>query len=190
NVYDLAAEKSVDATDTPNSFVLSYIYQLPVGRGKKFGSGMHGVVNQILGGWQTSGVFTFKQGFPLAIAQADSNPFGVGQHVNVVGDYHVADPNRNEWFNPAAFAAAPKFTLGDAPRFFSDLQSPHYNNCHIRIQKNFAIREETRLEFRTDMFNAFNLTNYYSPNTTLGPGFGTISQTWAPRTIQAALRFY
>ena len=54
NVYNLAAEKSVDATDTPNSFVLSYVYELPVGKGKQFGSGMNGVVNQILGGWQTS----------------------------------------------------------------------------------------------------------------------------------------
>jgi hypothetical protein len=195
NVYNLAAEKSVDATDTPNSVVLSYVYQLPVGQGKKFGASMHGVVNQILGGWQTSGIFTFKQGFPLSITQPDTNPFGIGQHVNVVGDYHVAHPDRTQWFNPAAFAAAPEFTLGDAPRFFSDLRAPHYNNWDIGIQKNFPIKEATRLEFRADLFNAFNHTNFYSPNTALGPpppsgNFGTISQTWAPRTIQAALRLY
>ena len=163
NVYNLAAEKSVDATDTPNSFVLSYVYELPVGKGKKFGSGMNGVANQILGGWQTSGIFTFKQGFPLSITQPDSNHyFGVGQHVNVVGDYHVANPNRMEWFNTSAFAAAPHWTLGDAPRYFSDLRAPHYNNWDIGIQKNFPIQERTRLQFRLDMFNAFNHTNFYS----------------------------
>ena len=56
NVYNLAAEKSVDATDITHSFVLSYVYELPVGKGKKFGSGMNGVVNAIVGGWQTSGI--------------------------------------------------------------------------------------------------------------------------------------
>ena len=191
NVYNLAAEKSVDATDTPNSFVLSYVYELPVGRGKKFGSGMNGVVNQILGGWQTSGIFTFKQGFPLAINQSNSNSFGVGQHVNVVGDYHFSHPTYQEWFNTSAFSAAPAFTLGDAPRFFSDLRAPHYNNWDIGIQKNFPIAERSRLEFRVDMFNAFNHANFYAPNTSFGSApFGTIGATWTPRIMQAALRLY
>lgn len=195
NVYNLAAEKSVDSTDTPNSVVLSYVYELPVGKGKKYASGMSGVLNQILGGWQTSGIFTFKQGFPLSISQPNSNPFGVGQHVNIVGDYHAANPNINAWFNTAAFAAAPQFDLGNAPRYFSDLRAPHYNNWDIGIQKNFQIVERSRLEFRMDMFNAFNHANFYSPNTALGPApplgnFGTINATWAPRIMQAALRLY
>ncbi len=185
NVYNLAAEKSVDATDTPNSFVLSYVYELPVGKGKQFGSGMNGVVNQILGGWQTSGIFTFKQGFPLSVIPPNSNPFGVGQHVNVAGDYHVSHPTYQEWFNPSAFAPPPEFTLGDAPRYFSDLRAPHYNNWDIGIQKNFPIVESTRLEFRVDMFNAFNHTNLYAPNTN-----GTISHSWSPRLMQASLRLY
>jgi hypothetical protein len=185
NVYNLAAEKSVDATDTPNSFVLSYVYELPVGKGKQFGSGMNGVVNQILGGWQTSGIFTFKQGFPLSVIPPNKNPFGVGQHVNVVGDYHVSHPTYQEWFNPSAFAPPPEFTLGDAPRYFSDLRAPHYNNWDIGIQKNFPIVESTRLEFRVDMFNAFNHTNLYAPNTN-----GTISHSWSPRLMQASLRLY
>jgi len=191
NVYNLAAEKSVDATDTPNSFVMSYVYELPVGKGKKFGSGMNGLVNQVIGGWQTSGIFTFKQGFPLSINQPNSNPFGVGQHVNVVGDYHLGNPSISEWFNTSAFAAAPQLTLGDAPRYFSDLRAPHYNNWDIGIQKNFPIEESTRVEFRVDMFNAFNHTNFYAPNTSLGAGgFGTITSSWTPRLMQAALRLY
>jgi len=191
NVYNLAAEKSVDSTDTPNSFVLSYVYELPVGRGKKFGSGMSGVANQILGGWQTNGIFTFKQGFPLTITAADANPFGVGQHVNVVGDYHLAHKSYLAWFNTSAFASAPEFTLGNAPRYFSDLRSPHYNNWDIGIQKNFPIEERYRVQFRMDLFNAFNHANFYAPNTYFGTGaFGTINATWTPRLVQAMLRFY
>jgi hypothetical protein len=193
NVYNLAAEKSVDATDTPHSFVLSYVYELPVGRGRKFASGVNGVVNAIVGGWQTSGTLTLKEGFPLTITQSDSNPFGVGQHVNVVGDYHVPHPSIAQWFNPAAFAQAPQFDLGNAPRYFSDLRAPNYKNWDMSIQKYFPIQERYRVQFRLDMFNTFNHPNFYSPNTFFGgagSGFGTINQAWTPRLMQAALKFY
>ena len=192
NVYNLAAEKSVDATDTPHSFVLSYIYELPVGKGKKFASGMNGVANAILGGWQTSGTLTLKEGFPLTITSAGNglNYFGAGQHVDVVGDYHVAHPTRMEWFNTSAFAVAGPWSLGNAPRYFSDLRAPGYRNWDVSIQKYFPIRERYRVQFRLDMFNALNHTNYYSPNTFMGAGFGTITQAWTPRQMQAALKFY
>ncbi len=108
NVYNLAAEKSVDSSDTPHSFVLSYVYELPVGKGKKFGSGMNAVVNTIVGGWQTSGTLTLKEGFPLTITSVGNgvNYYGAGQHVDVVGDYHIAHPSRTQWFNTSAFAVA------------------------------------------------------------------------------------
>jgi hypothetical protein len=190
NVYNLAAEKSVDATDTPHSFVLSYVYELPVGKGRKFASGVNGVVNQVIGGWQTSGTVTLKEGFPLTVAGSNNNNFGVGQHVNVVGDYHIAHPGPNAWFNTAAFVNAPAWSLGDAPRYFSDLRSPGYRNFDLSIQKYFPIKESVRLQFRLDMFNAFNHTNFYSPNESIGPGFGTINQAWTPRLMQAALKLY
>ncbi len=199
NVYNLAAETSVDATDIPHSLVLSYVYELPVGKGKKYASGMGGVVNAILGGWQTTGIATFKSGFPLQITPSTNpNPFGIGQHVNVVGNYHLAGRSRTEWFNTAAFVDAPQFDLGNAPRYFSDLRSPHYNNWDISIQKYFPVHESVRFQFRLDMFNAFNHTNFYRPNTSLGntpadtpPGtYGEITQSWSPRQMQAALKLY
>ena len=192
NVYNLAAEKSVDATDTPHSFVLSYVYELPVGKGKKFGSGMNSVANAIVGGWQTSGTLTLKEGFPLTITQNDSNPFGVGQHVNVVGNYHLSHRTIGEWFNTAAFADAQPFDLGNAPRYFSDLRAPSYKTWDMSIQKYFPFQERYRFQFRLDMFNALNHPNFYSPNTFIdsGTSFGTINQAWTPRQMQAALRFY
>jgi len=190
NAYNLAAEKSVDATDTPHSFVLSYVYELPVGRGKKLGSGMNGVANAIVGGWQTSGTLTLKEGFPLTITQGDVNPFGVGQHVNVVGDYHVSHRSISQWFNPNAFAPAQQFDLGNAPRYFSDLRAPSFKTWDMSIQKYFPFEERYRLQFRLDMFNALNHPNFYSPNTFVGGGFGMINQAWTPRQMQAALRFY
>jgi hypothetical protein len=192
NVYNLAAEKSVDATDTPHSFVLSYVYEIPVGKGKKFGSGMNGVLNTIAGGWQSSGTVTLKEGFPLTITSAGNglNYFGAGQHVDVVGDVRVAHPSRTEWFNTSAFAVTAPWSLGNAPRYFSNLRAPGYDTWDISIQKYFFIEERFRLQFRLDMFNALNHTNFYSPNTSMGPGFGTITQAWTPRQMQAALKVY
>jgi hypothetical protein len=170
NVYNLAAEKSVDATDVPHSFVLSYVYELPVGKGKKFGSGINPVANAVVGGWQTTGVLTIKDGFPLRINSSNLNAFGVGQNVNVVGDYHISDQNINHWFNPAAFLQASKWTVGNAPRYFSDLRSPGYNNWDMSIQKYFPIHESVRLQFRLDMFNTFNHVNFFKPDTGLSDG--------------------
>ena len=192
NVYNLAAEKSVDATDTPHSFVLSYVYELPVGRGKKFGSGMNRALDLAIGGWQTSGALTLKQGFPLTITSSGNglNYFGAGQHVDIVGKYNVSGQNRTEWFNTQAFQPAAAWTLGNAPRYFSDLRAPGYKNWDMSIQKYFPIVEQVRVQFRLDMFNAFNHTNYYSPNTFVGGGFGTITQSWTPRQMQAGLKVY
>jgi len=191
NVYNLAAEKSVDSGDITHSFVLSYVYEIPVGKGKKFGGGMNGVLNAIVGDWQTTGVATFKGGFPLRINVNNLNEFGPGQNVNVVGDYHIANPGRTQWFNTAAFEQAAKWELGDAPRYFSDLRSPGFNNWDLSIQKYFPVHESVRFQFRLDMFNAFNHTNFYKPDTTFGSGtFGTLTGAFSPRTMQAALKLY
>ncbi len=193
NVYNLAAEKSVDPNDITHAFVLSYVYELPVGKGRKFGAGMNSVLNAVVGGWQTSGIATFKGGFPLRINLPNGgvNGFGVGQNVDVIGDYHVSNQNRFQWFNPAAFAAPAKWQLGNAPRYFSDLRAPGYNNWDMSIQKYFPIHEDVRLQFRLDMFNAFNHVNFYKPDTNFGSGtIGTLNAAWGPRQMQAALKLY
>ena len=95
NYYNLAAERSVDGSDTPHSVVLSYIYELPVGTGKKFGSHMNRAVDAAIGGWQVSGISTFKSGFPLSINANNfaSSLYGGNQHANVVGNpNNVTEP--------------------------------------------------------------------------------------------------
>jgi hypothetical protein len=191
NVYNLGAEKTVDNSDTPHSFVVSYVYELPVGKGKKFGGGMNSTLNAVLGGWQTSGAITAKKGFPLSIGSAGNGLtyFGVGQHVDILGDYHVSKQDRSQWFNTAAFAPAANWTMGNAPRYFSDLRAPNYYDWDLSIQKYIPIwKEYVRAQFRVDMYNALNHTNYYSPNTTIGAGFGTIGAAWTPRQMQGVFK--
>lgn len=191
DVYNLAAEKSVDPNDITHGFVASYVYELPIGKGRKYASGLNPVLNAVVGGWQTSGVVTLKGGFPLRINLGGVNDFGVGQDVNIIGNYHVANKTRTQWFNGAAFVAPSKWDLGNAPRYFSDLRAPGYKNIDMSIQKFFPVHESVRFQFRLDMFNTFNHPNFYKPDTNIGSGtFGQLTGAWGPRQMQAALKLF
>jgi Carboxypeptidase regulatory-like domain len=193
NWYNLAAEKSVDANDVPHSVVMSFIAELPFGKGKKLGSNWNGLANAVLGGWQVSSVITMKAGLPLGIdAQTNNtNSFGGGQRPNISGDItrpRNVDPVK-EWFNTAAFTQPAPFTFGNAPRFLSSPRAPGLNNWDIGISKMFQPIEHLRIQFRSEFFNAFNHANFYLPNTTFGdPGFGSLNQTLPARDIQFALK--
>lgn len=200
NNYNLAAEKSVDAGDIPHSLVVNYIYQLPVGRGQHFGSGMNRATNAALGGWQVSGITSVKSGIPLGIQGSNINSYGGAPRPDVVGPLHLAHPNIHEWFNTGAFAFAPYGTFGTAPRYFSTLRSPYYQNWDIGIMKNWGLWKESNLQFRAEMFNAFNHPNFYSPNVSYGgcdpnasPGckstFGQITATFPARDVQLAMKY-
>jgi hypothetical protein len=191
--YNLAAEKSVDATDTPHSLVVTYIYELPIGKGKKVGTNLNPVANAIVGGWQVAGVTTFKSGFPIAITTGDNNTnsFGGNQRPNLVGDPTLSNPTIHEWFNTAAFAQPAPFTFGNAPRYMTNVRAPGLANWDIGMQKWFHYREILKLEFRAEMFDAFNHPNFYAPDGNLTDStFGVISATLPPRDIQFGLKLY
>jgi hypothetical protein len=76
NPQDLKAEKALSYQDVPHAFVLSYLYELPVGKGKKF-LNRGGVSDKILGGWQIGGVHRYQKGVPfIPFALGQTNPFG------------------------------------------------------------------------------------------------------------------
>jgi hypothetical protein len=204
NNYNLAADKSVDAGDIPQALVASYIYQLPVGHGEAFGSGMGRVSNSVLGGWEISGVTTFKAGIPIGVFGNDYNSFGGNPRPDVIGDVHVAHPNYHEWFNTGAFKFADYGTFGTAPRYFSNLRGPRYQDWDTVMEKNLDLGEGMRFQFRFETYNTFNHPNFYAPgagatawqgcdpnaSSTCGSSFGKITQTFAPRSIQWAGKFY
>jgi hypothetical protein len=194
NNYNLSAEKSLNFNDIPKSFVLSYIYELPYGRGKKFGSGVNKFSDAFLGGWQVSGVTTFKDGFPLAIGALtnNTNSLGGAQRPDIVGDPHLSNPTREQWFNTAAFAQPAAFTFGNGPRTMPSLRAPGLNNWDLGIQKWWNWRDELlRVQFRAEMFNAFNHTNFFAPDMGFGsPTFGEILSAGPARSIQAGLKIY
>jgi hypothetical protein len=195
NSYNLAAERSVDVTDIPHSLVVFYNYELPYGRGKQFGSDSKGVVNSILGGWQLSGILTAKSGLPLSINPAQNNAggFGFNQRPNIVTGVNPVPQNRSidNWINPAAFAQPDPFTFGDSARFLSSLRAPRYVNWDMGLQKWWNFTETMRLQFRFEMFNAFNHPNFFEPDTNLGDkNFGRITSAYPARSLQFATKFY
>jgi Carboxypeptidase regulatory-like domain len=204
NNYNLAAEKSVDGSDIPHALVASYVYQLPVGRGKAFGSNFNRLTDAVIGGWEVSQIASFKQGIPISVGGSDIASYGGTPRPDVVGNVHVANPNIHEWFNTGAFAYAPYGTFGTAPRFFSYLRGPGYQNWDTSIMKNWGLGESRRLQFRAEMFNTFNHPQFYAPQnggetytgcdpnaeSSCNSSLGQITNAFPSRTVQFAGKFY
>jgi len=198
NSYDLARERSVDASDLTHSLVINHTYELPLGKGKRLGSNWSRPTNEILGGWQVSGILTTHSGLPISITPASNNTvgtasFGFNQRANIVPGVSPVPQGQSihDWINPAAFSQPAPFTFGDAPRFLSDLRAPKYFNWDFGIQKYWTIRENMRAQFRMELFNAFNHPNFFVPDSNLGDSnFGTITGAYPARSIQFAGKFY
>jgi hypothetical protein len=193
SIYNMKNEYSNDIDDVPHSFVANYIYQLPYGKGMRFGSSTNKWANGVLGGWQVTGITTLKEGFPLGITAASNNlnNSGGAQRPNLIGNPKLADPTLGEWFNVSAFAQPAAFTFGNAPRTMPNLRAPGFNDWDLGIQKYWNWRERYKLQFRTEMFNALNHPNFYAPGTTFGAGgFGTVNGAYPPRDIQMAFKLF
>jgi hypothetical protein len=194
NVYNLAAEKALDPNDIPQSFVVSYIAQLPFGKGQKYGRNMHRAPNAVLGGWQFSGVGSYKKGMPLGITTSTNNAgvLGNSQRPNLVGNPNAVPAGvdrHNEWFNTAAFAQPPAYTFGNIGRSLPSTRGPGLSNWDLGLQKYFSLTERVRMQFRAEFYDAFNHPNFYNPDTNLGDGaFGQLNSVFPGRDIQFALK--
>jgi hypothetical protein len=191
NWYSIANEKSLMNDDVPRSLVISYIYELPVGRGKALDPASR-MLNAFIGGWQVAGITTYKSGFPLSTIAANNNTQSLGgnQRPNIAGDPNVAQPSVERWFNTLAFVQPPGFTFGNAPRTMPNLRADGTRNWDFSLQKYWRLRgEQTRLQFRTEFFNLFNRAGFYQPNTSFGsPAFGQITQAYPARSVQLGLK--
>jgi Carboxypeptidase regulatory-like domain/TonB dependent receptor len=195
NPYNLAAERSVDVTNTPHSLVVNYDYELPFGRSKQFGKGWNRGVDAVLGGWQWTGILTAKSGLPIALGDDNNNvqSNGGAQRPNLVPGVSLVPQNQSitNWINPAALAQPAAFTFGDAPRVLSDFHGPRYFNWDMAIEKSWRFTESKYFQFRFEMFNALNHPDFFQPDANLGDGnFGKIGASYPSRSVQLAGKFY
>jgi hypothetical protein len=206
NIRNLALEHGPSSYDQKLVNVTSVVYELPFGKGRKFGAHWNPVVDAALGGWQVSAINTLATGLPINIqytptaafdATGRTNDFwGLAvQRPNLVGDPRSGAGNdvtgTPYWFNKAAFAIPtdPSQPFGNLSR--NAVRGPGFWQPDFAVNKTFRIpvREGMGLQFRSEFFNIFNHTNFGFPDPNISSAtFGRITTTLPARQIQFALK--
>jgi hypothetical protein len=200
NIQDLNLS-NIDATklekrpanqvDIPQKFNFGGVYELPVGRGRHFGSDMPRLLNQIAGGWELNWNFSRYRGWVVQYPNAAQVTPGSAALDNPTTAQYF---NTSLWIDPATgkyVPAQPAFTLRTFPTLFSDVRVPGYYNLDASVSKSFPIKERLRMQFRFEAVNAFNhpwYSNIQSVDVT-NPGFGRLNPTQQnlPRFLKLGL---
>ncbi len=209
DIYSFKREKSYSTFDVPHRIVAGWTYELPIGRNKTFGKSWSGMKQAILGGWQTSGSFTWQKGTPFTITVP---AFTVGGGVAQFRANRLegnAIPNLSEardrvraglaWFDTTLYQIPPDFVFGNSARTHNDLRRDNYRNINLSVLKSIYWAEgKQKLQLRAEFLNAFNWVVFGTPVTSAsagapnvnGTGFGQIrTQGNTPRNIQLVARY-
>ncbi len=184
------------APDIAHNFVASYIYELPVGRGRRWLASSSSPLERVVGGWSFSGISSIRDGFPLVMSVTgnslnntlDNRPDVTCSHVGKLGQ-PSASSFGIQWFDTSCFAPPQQFVRGNAGKGL--VRGPGLVNFDLSLFKTEKVGEKRAIKFRADFFNAFNNPHFNNPATTLGNGdFGRISGTiLTPREMQMGLEF-
>jgi hypothetical protein len=217
NIRNVAGDRGPSGYNQPLNNTTSFIYDLPFGKGQRFGSASSGIVQQVLGGWELAGTNIVTSGVPLDLNYTPNS----NQVVSTTSAAYALRPNLvsppkavyghsltktnsavNGYLNIAAVSSPPGSQLfGDSGR--NNLRGPAFGQFDLAAHKKFNLLTEAQtLEFRIEAFNVLNATNYISPNTSIGTvgatgvlspngGFGQFSgssSVFPSRQVQVALR--
>jgi hypothetical protein len=193
NPFNPQFSRGLSSFDIRNNFVVSYTYDLPLGK--------LGGPKQLVNGWQLSGVTVFSSGIPVYIFENDDNsllgtpnagplPLGIDTPNFAGGSVHILDPRnaRRAYFDKGQFSAEPIGQLGTARRRF--FHGPGINNFNVALAKNTRLAERYNLEFRAEFFNIFNHAQFSSVDGNFNSStFGQAIHARDPRIGQLALKF-
>lgn len=189
--FNRRADYSRSSWDINHVFNFAYVYELPFGRGRRFGGGINRVTDLLLGGWALEGVTRLETGPPILISSGvdRANTGRSTQRPDLVGDPDAGPRTADEWFNTKAFALPAIYTFGNAGQYITNADS--IIGIDMAVQKDFRITERQRVEFRTEFFNMPNVVNFGDPIGAQNRNdFGRISsQRTNPRQIQFGLRY-
>ena len=127
NYYDLGAERGLSTFDTPHNLVASAVYDLPFGRGRRFGRTMPAVADAIVGGWTVSTIARWQSGVPISISRPS---------VRDGRDASLDDPTIERWFDTTVFSPAAPFTFGNVGRTLTDVRADGVKNVDMTFSKN------------------------------------------------------
>jgi hypothetical protein len=209
NPFNLAGERAISVYNIPQVLQFTYVYQLPLGRGRFLGNNMNPILDAVIGGWQTNAIIRFNDGRPIIpllvnggtpIPSYKKRPelTGTLERASVRPEDAVINgpfTGTSYFANPNALSAPANFTFGTAPRTIGTALQPGARNFDMSIFKEFPlskIREGMHGEFRAEAFNAFNHPQFQGPDATVGASdFGMITSTVNnPRQLQVALKVY
>lgn len=192
-------------TQTPKlQYTTAVTYELPFGKGRKFGSSWNGFAEAVLGGWRTSMIVNWRTGLPLNVglngngidprtgqAYRFLNRNGGGLRPDRVGEANTGiDPktDRFRFLDPAAYRVQAVNTPGNSAR--NTAYGPRFFNTDFNLSKGFRITERQSFDIRWEAFNLFNTVNFNNPATTVGStNFGWITSARDPRIMQLAIRY-
>jgi hypothetical protein len=182
NYYDRPAEYSLSTFDVRHNVVASMVYDLPFGRGQRFASSLPAVGEALVGGWTMATIARWQSGFPVVVGRP------------AVRDGRSAaleERTFERWFDSSVFTAAQPFTFGNVSRTLPDVRADGVKNVDMTFSKNVLIGN-SRFQFRCDVFNLFNRTQFGAPNGAVtNAAFGTVStQANSPREIQLGIKVY
>jgi hypothetical protein len=187
NPYDLEAEYSISLLDVPHKLVLSPIFELPFGEGRRWAQ--TGAAAAILGDWTISSIISFESGFPISVSTSNNNSaaFFAMQRPNLTGADPLTEGDREgrlfytgatpgTWLDAAAFSSPGAFTLGNAPRTLADVRTPHRNNWDFVAAKDVRFGSQVRGQIKIEVLNITNTVKTIGPNTTFGSAaFGRVT---------------
>lgn len=184
--------RSVAGTDLRHILAFNSVYQVPVGKGKRFSTG-NGIADYVLGNWQINNIFSAHSGTPFTPMTsgdiANTGNGGTYETLNVVGNPHTGHRSAAQWFNTAAYVTPPSGTYGTAGR--NSLLTQAYYDLDTSVFRQFPITEGKYFEFRFESFNLLNNVVLGTPSNDITSGtFGTINSTAnTARQLQLAGKF-
>jgi hypothetical protein len=199
DVNNLAGERGLSAFNFGLRSTTSFLYQIPVGRGRMFAGKANKLVDALIGGWQFGAIFTAQGGFPFSIgcqSNATYQNTDTTCRADATGlDPQLPNPTPNNWFNLAAFTNRQGFVAGTGPYRFGTsgrnvVIGPGITELDASLFKSFALTETSRLDFRSEFFNLPNHPILGQPGSTVGStSYGAITSTRLDsRQIQFALK--
>jgi hypothetical protein len=201
NAYNLKAERGRSNFDQKRHFTNSWVYELPLGSGHRFLGNARGVLNNVIGGWQTGGILTLSDGMPFSVFCSSlttiQNGGGTSGFESCFGNATGINPNLprsqqnvHHFFNTAAFVNQPIPEYGNEGR--NTVTGPGIIDWDFSMMKIFRFNERSNLEFRAEFFNFPNHPIFGLPGNTIGSGsYGTLTSTLIDsREIQFALKVH
>jgi hypothetical protein len=199
SAYNRKADKARSDWDIQQRFVFSSTYELPFGKGKRFGSNLRGLPLKLAEGWNINAILQLSTGLPFtpSLATPVANT-GTSSRPNRIGSGALSNLTPTMWFDATAFTTPAVYNFGNSGR--NILSGPGTKQIDVNFEKStyFSQEKNRYLQLRVECFNLFNTPQFNNPNATIGsPTVGTISAAGDPanftrtsRQIQAALKFY